>query len=583
MSKRPYRSKTVTKADLPAQNADVSAEPSAADSETVVDTLPGFSVSYSAVRIAAFCYMGLPFIIFALTWLRFGMALLSATVTLFILFLTIKPSLITNIIDHRQLSRTIRLNPLAAERICIPYWTAIVVFLVAGIWVLWSGIGGAFYQSGDFPYRNAVFRDLITNKWPVIYGGEKGMLAYYIGFWLPAASFGKFVGLFTHNDAVVWNLSNTALYLWTVIGVVLVLLMLYFNVNATSGKKMLAASLIFIFFSGMDIVGWLAGGTDGFFQRMVVENIHIEWWAKKISFPSGHLLQYSSFTTQLFWVFNQAVMTWLCTLTLFREDNPKNYVFIGMMSLFCGPIPFYGFFVVALTRGVLFFWRARRHPAFTVLSFFSVSNLLSLVGIFPVCFAYFTGNSAATLKGDSKLLRFVPRLIFNIDNKADAGIDKRKLLLFLAFLALEFLMIALMIWWHNRKDLTFWVCMIMLCVFPLIFTGAAADFCMRATIPALVLFCMYVIRFLFDKIHSPKQSADRLLCYVLIFFLLLGAATPIVEMSRGIYKSKEAGHIVTYNDTFKSLGSDEKAAGDIKNFTAQNYYNSTFYKYFARR
>ena len=567
MSKRPYRNKTVSSSHSPTQDV----------------TRPGVNLSYSAARIAAFCYMGLPFIIFSMTWLRFWVALLSTTVTLFILFLVIKPNFITNIIDRRQLSKKIRLNPLAVDHIRISYGAALVVFLIACLWVFWSGIGGGFYQSGDFPYRNAVFRDLITHKWPVIYGKEKGMLAYYIGFWLPAASFGKIVGLFTNNSAAIWSLSNAALYLWTVIGVVLVLLMLYFNVNATNSKKILAATCIFVFFSGMDIVGWLAAGTDGFFARMVDEKIHIEWWAKKISFPSGHLLQYSSFTTQLFWVFNQAVVTWLAILTLFRENTPQNFIFIGMMSLFCGPIPFYGFLIIALTRGILFIYRGRKHLRFTVGEFFSISNLLSLIGIFPVCWAYFTGNSAATLKSGSKLLRFVPRLLFNVDGKAHTGLDGKRLLLFISFLALEFLLIALIIWWHNRRDLTFWVCMLMLCVFPMIFTGAAADFCMRATIPALVLFCVYVIRFVFDKINSAKKSADRLLCYVLITFLLLGAATPIVEMSRGFYMSKKAGHFVTYNDTFKSLGSDEKSADSIKNFTSQNYINSTFYKYFARR
>lgn len=552
----------------------------------------GFMMPYSVVRIVTFCYMGLPFFIFAMTWLSFWMAAWSATVTCFILALIIKPDLL----KRKKAPKKTNLNPLAVEQIHIPYVVGMAVLLIAGIWVMWSGIGGGFYQSGDFPYRNAVFRDLLTHKWPVIYDDQKGMLAYYIGFWLPAASFGKFVDLFTDNASVIWSLSNAALYLWTVIGVILVLLMLYFNVNAVNGKRIMAATLIFIFFSGMDIVGWLAAGKEGFFQRMVDENIHIEWWAKKITFPSGnssfqsgHLLQYSSFTTQLFWVFNQAVMTWLCTLTLFREQTPQNFVFIGMMSLFCGPIPFYGFLVIALSRGIVFFWRARRHPLYTIKTFCSLSNLLSVAGIFPVCWAYFTGNSAATIKGDSKLLRFVPRLIFNVNAKENAGIDKERLWLFFAFLALEFFLIALIIWWHNRKDMTFWVCIAMLCVFPLIFTGAAADFCMRATIPALVLFCMYTIRYLFDNFKeawlSRKWTAwvKRLACCLIILFLVVGAATPIVEMSRGYYMNKKAGHLITYNDTFKSLGSDEKSADSIKNFTAQNYKDSKFYKYFARR
>lgn len=536
-------------------------------------------LKYAHVRVAAFLYMGLPFIIFSLTWLAFLPALISATVTLFILSLVIFPSLL----QKRSAPEGVVLNRNSVEELHVPTLVLIAVAVLAGVWVWWSGIGGGFYQSGDFPYRNAVFHDLIDYKWPVIYGGKKGMLAYYIGFWLPAAVVAKLAGGVIHNDAAVWQIGNSALYLWTLLGVVLVLMMLFFNVKATGGKKVLAATLIFLFFSGMDSVGWLSCGINGAFDRLVEENIHIEWWAKKISFPSGHLLQYSSFTTQLFWVFNQAVMTWLCTLTLFREQTPENFVFIGMMSLFCGPIPFYGFLVLALTLGVLFLWRARRHPKYMLLSLFSLSNVLAVLGVFPVCFAYFTGNSAATIKSGSKLLRFVPRLIFNVGGQADGGLSGKRLLLFIAFLLLEFLLAAMLIVWHSRKELPFWVCLGMLCIFPMIFTGAAADFCMRATIPALVVMCVYIVRFLFEKWHSPRKSVDRLICIVLVLFLIFGAVTPVVEMSRGIYKSVEAGHLVTYNDTFKSLGSDEKDASSIKNFTAQNYEGSKFYTYFARR
>ena len=536
-------------------------------------------LKYSHVRAAAFLYMGLPFLIFSLTWLAFLPALISATVTIFILVLVVKPDLL----KKNPVPEGASLNPNATEHIHVPTGVMLTVIVATGLWIWWSGIGGGFYQSGDFPYRNAVFRDLIQYDWPVIYGGEKGMLAYYIGFWLPAAVCGKFVALFTDNAAVIWQMGNTALYLWALLGVLLVLFMLYFNVKAESGKKVMIATFVFLFFSGMDLVGWFGAGADGFFARLVEENIHIEWWAKKISFPSGHLLQYSSFTTQLFWVFNQAVVTWLCTLTLFREQTPQNFVFIGMMSLFCGPIPFYGFFVLALTLGILFIWRARKHVKFAAFSFISLSNVLAVIGIFPVCFAYFTGNSAATIKSGSKLLRFVPRLIFNVSGRADGGLSVKRLALFIAFLLLEFLLAALLIWWHNRKELPFWACIGMLCLFPMVFTGAAADFCMRATIPALVIFCVYILRFLFEKWNSPKRSADRLICLVLAGFLILGAATPVVEMSRGIYKSVEAGRYLTYNDTFKSLGSDEKAANSIKNFTAQKYEDSKFYTYFARR
>ncbi len=535
-------------------------------------------LSYARVRAAAFCYMGLPFLIFAMGWLSLVPALLSAAVTVAILILAVKPCRK----KQPNVPSAILLNSDGITHIRIPRWTVLAVALIAAVWVFWSGIGGLFYQSDDFPFRNAVFRDLLTYKWPVIYGGEKGMLSYYIGFWLPAAVVGKFFGLFIHNADAIWHIGNAALYLWAVAGIVLVFLMFCFNVNANSRKKVLYAALIFVFFSGMDIVGWFAAGADTVLERLTEANIHIEWWAKFISFPSGHLMQFSSFTTQLFWVFNQAVVAWLATLTLFREKTPSNFVFIGMMALFCGPIPFYGFFVLALTLGIRFFWRTRRHPKFAIFSFVSPQNVLALLGVFPVCYAYFTCNTAANIQGDSKMLRYVPRLILNFGGRADMGVSPARLWLYIAFLLLEFLLIALLIWWRYRKELPFWVCCVMLCLCPMIFTGAAADFCMRASIPALVVLCVYTVRFLFENFHSPKHSLNRLICMLLTCFLILGAFTPLVEMYRGVVRSVAQGRYITYNDTFKTLASDEKSADSVRNFTAQHYENSTFYTYLAR-
>ena len=56
----------------------------------------------------------------------------------------------------------------------------------------------------------------------------------------------------------------------------------------------------------MDIVGLLLTGNPSVIETRLCEKIHIEWWAR--------FYQFSSFTTQLFWVFNQAVPAWIATL-----------------------------------------------------------------------------------------------------------------------------------------------------------------------------------------------------------------------------------------------------------------------------
>lgn len=51
-----------------------------------------------------------------------------------------------------------------------------------------GGIGGHYYQSPDWDWRNAIFHDLIYKKWPVIYSEYDKALVYYIGYWLPSAA-----------------------------------------------------------------------------------------------------------------------------------------------------------------------------------------------------------------------------------------------------------------------------------------------------------------------------------------------------------------------------------------------------------
>lgn len=178
------------------------------------------------------------------------------------------------------------------------YWIIAVVLMMT--WVYLSGIGGFTYQNDDFWARNAIYRDLINYDWPVIYdlslepdyvanllGTEKVAFSYYYIFWLPIALLSKLFKL-------SWFVSNVLLYFYVVLGLFLVL---YF-LNRKLGKCSYIALFLLIGFSGLDVI------------RFVIRNNylptieHIEWYG-------DFFYQYSSNTTQLFWVFNQSVPIWL--------------------------------------------------------------------------------------------------------------------------------------------------------------------------------------------------------------------------------------------------------------------------------
>src|SRR3990170_6340473 len=146
-----------------------------------------------------YLYLGLPVVLFFLGWLRLALGLGFTAVLgwAFWHFWKEHPT------DHKTEAFSFR--------------QILPVALISGAWVLFSGIGGYAFQNWDHHWRNAVFHDLIAYDWPVIYSapetGPIKMLVYYVGYWLPAAWIGKWLG---------WEAANAVLYLWTWLGVALV-------------------------------------------------------------------------------------------------------------------------------------------------------------------------------------------------------------------------------------------------------------------------------------------------------------------------------------------------------------------------
>ena len=174
-------------------------------------------------------YLILPFIIFCMGWLRLTIALPLVTIILWAVWQILKQAPADQPSIHFSRS-------------------TFYLLLAAGIWVFLSGVGGYAFQNWDHHWRNAVLHDLISYDWPVVYSApDKGpinVLVYYLGYWLPAALAGKLLG---------WKFANFILFLWTWLGVVLTVLHLNLKLKTSLFKTI----LLFIFFSGMDVLGTL--------------------------------------------------------------------------------------------------------------------------------------------------------------------------------------------------------------------------------------------------------------------------------------------------------------------------------------
>ena len=133
----------------------------------------------SLVKSISYIYLIVPFVIFALCWLKpyYGIPLCMTIIACFV-----------RIIKRGKQSECEKLFAKTNLKVVG------VILLIIVLWVCMSGIGGLAYQTKDHAWRNTLFEILIQKKWPVIQNviieGEtvtRG-ISYYIGFWLPAAA-----------------------------------------------------------------------------------------------------------------------------------------------------------------------------------------------------------------------------------------------------------------------------------------------------------------------------------------------------------------------------------------------------------
>lgn len=253
---------------------------------------------------------------------------------------------------------------------------------------------------------------------------------------------------------------------------------------------------VFIFFSGLDIVGAYLTSMDYINSGTIW---HLEWW--------GTPYQYSSMTTQLFWVFNQAVPAWLCTMLAYIQKNNRNLVYILACCMLSSTLPFVGLLAIILYLGITrkpaslsgkCSWKERL--VFLIKDTCTLQNVLGggLIGI--LSFLYLWGNLSGThLMGE---------------NVRGAEFDNSLAKLVL-FLLLDIGVYVVLLYQYHKKDMFFYFVVLCLCLIPIFKVGYSNDFCMRASIPGLFLIIVWVMEALSA---SRKQKNYLLLCGLICRF-----------------------------------------------------------------
>ena len=428
------------------------------------------------------------------------------------------------------------------------------VIACAVVWTFLSGMGGLFYQNEDHYGRNAIFHDMLENPWPVYFEGTDFALTYYIAYWILPALFAKGAALILGNG-VLWSAGNAALFMQTVLFLVVIFLLLLSLVRAKKLFAVLASLLAFVMFSGMD--GLPAALKNDW-------NNQIEWWAETY--------QFSCNTTCLFWVYNQALPAWIATLLLLSRPMDLGwYALLGLAAFPFSPMPFIGMFFL---MGCMFIWQLagglRSEGLVSRLKtlFFSCltpENLLACAAILPSFGLYFMSNQASSEGG------FTMQLFFYAWGAAKA------LSRLVLFWLIEFGALALVMAPRHKKAPLFVLSCLSLLLAPMFRLGFKADFSMRASIPGLTVLCVYAIHMLLEGF---SQRGARTQACLLTLLLSLGAITPMLEFERGAYKVMQSGTIFLTSDPFKTVLHEN---ADTFNFICNDVNNSTFYKHFARK
>lgn len=535
------------------------------------------TLSYTNIKKYAFIALAIPFIVFAIGWLEWYWAVVAVVATCSCVWLGAfakgKKSQKDNVVSISD----------AEKKITIKKGIIILLIVIALIWVWQSGIGGFWAQSKDYPWRNAIYRDIVLRDWPVYYELYDGALVYYIGFWLPPALIGKLALLFGANEVVAFQAASVAIYIWSVLLIVILFGLLITLLKADTTKKQLLVVLGFIFFSGLDILGSI--------EPLGANLYHLEWWANDY--------QYSSFTTCLFWVFNQCIIPWIAFACLLQEKNIRNFVYLGMMCLFSGPLPFVGFFIFCIAIGVIKGVEAFRNKKAVLFlkDIVSPSNMLATVFIFIFIATYLLSNVAISGGGglrvsqDSAIVQSESQVSEGVAESVERSmaIDFDAVGQYVMFVLFEVGFFALLIVRKYYKQPLFYVMLIGLLAFPFFKMGGGSDFPMRASIPALFYLYYLVMQFFIQEKHwmQKKGTTNRMLYVLLIVVFLLGSITPLVEFYRGcrqvaLYTLDNPMEDYLYTLSGEGPMGELETGYEYANFVSLNPEQETFFRYFAK-
>jgi hypothetical protein len=366
-------------------------------------------------------------------------------------------------------------------------WPTLGICLaISCVLLLLGGEGRLFYANEDWQIRDAVLADMAGHPWPFAYltGGGEQVLRAPLGMYLLPAIIGS--GSQTATDLALLACNMLML------GMLLALASTLFE---TARAKRIAL-IIFIAFSGLDIVGTLLANATG-----TASFDHLERWSPP--------LQYSSVITLIFWVPQHAIAGWFCALLflLYRRGS----ITLGSLA---ASVPLAAIWSPLGVIGAipLVAWAGLRAIHGRTLRWINVATGVAALAVAVPALAY--------LAADAQQL--------------PAGPQGVRPLTFVIFLLLE-VSPSLWILYRLRAPLRFGLdtlvlVMAMLVLIPLFHIGAGNDFAMRVSIAPLAV----LVALLASGLTADEARISRPTGIAIAVLLSLGAVTGAAEVARAL-------------------------------------------------
>ena len=450
-------------------------------------------------------YLTIPLVMFVSLWTILPFALLS-TVFLVLVFTITFPRF-----HVQKRSSGLNRNEL------------IVSTLTAGMWTFSSGVWtGPFGRAGDWwDARDDILSTLTSHAWPVTHlfqsNDHPATIRHYLSFYLPGSAVGKLFG-----GNLSFTLFATGLWMMLGVGLVFYLVLRYMRFL---GKRRYLVIPVFIFFSGLDIIGGRINGIVGLRPQYILNGGHIEWWVPEF--------QYSSFTTALHWVPHHAISGWLGTMIVLRIfEQKKHYAFLPLLVAAMFLWSTFTAVGVALVIAMQAILHLRLKEILAEVRRILPSIILSAITVLLL--------SMYLLAGTSDIAKFP---IFSQSAYNEFGFDGPSQILrdYLLFIGLEvgiYLVLLFFMLRRHRRELT--IVALVLCLIPLYRISVTNDWVMRTSIPPLLLLMLLIARGLLQPSNS-RNSLFLRVCLVVVF--LVGSATPLYEFFaryHSDYRSLEA-------------------------------------------